>query len=193
MCGKHSLQLFSFIQLQYTFIYLFIDSYQGVCDEITDGSNIIKEETFDFASTVSPRRQQMYLQSEHKQTRQLHQQVSKSHAVNSLVISAVAYKVHHHHAISPDSLHFHFYRSRGATTSSKLGVQFLGLGYYYPSTEKNTHVYPVWCSRLHNHTVFIKKLCKKLRGPSKFWGGPDPRPLVVAPMYRRHLFFFHCL
>ena len=24
---------------------------------------------------------------------------------------------------------------RGATTSSKLGVQFLGLGYYYPSTE----------------------------------------------------------
>jgi len=26
--------------------------------------------------------------------------------------------------------------TRGATTSSKLGVQFLGLGYYYPSTEK---------------------------------------------------------
>ena len=26
--------------------------------------------------------------------------------------------------------------SSGATTSSKLGVQFLGLGYYYPSTEK---------------------------------------------------------
>jgi len=25
---------------------------------------------------------------------------------------------------------------RGATTSSELGVQFLGLGYYYPSTEK---------------------------------------------------------
>jgi len=25
---------------------------------------------------------------------------------------------------------------RGATTFSKLGVQFLGLGYYYPSTEK---------------------------------------------------------
>ena len=26
--------------------------------------------------------------------------------------------------------------SRGAATFSKLGVQFLGLGYYYPSTEK---------------------------------------------------------
>ena len=26
---------------------------------------------------------------------------------------------------------------QGATTSSKLGVQFLGLGYYYNSTEKN--------------------------------------------------------
>ena len=33
---------------------------------------------------------------------------------------------------------------------------------YYPSTEKNRQVYPVWCSRLHNHTLFIKKLCKKL-------------------------------
>jgi len=26
--------------------------------------------------------------------------------------------------------------TRNATMSSKLGVQFLGLGYYYPSTEK---------------------------------------------------------
>jgi len=52
---------------------------------------------------------------------------------------------------------------RGATMFSKLGVQFLGLGYYYPSTEKNRQVYPVWCSRLHNHTLSIKKLCKKLR------------------------------
>jgi len=51
---------------------------------------------------------------------------------------------------------------RGATTSSKLGVQFLRLGYYYPSTEKIRPVYPVWCSWLHNHTLVIKKLCKKL-------------------------------
>jgi len=56
-----------------------------------------------------------------------------------------------------------------------VGVQFLGLGYYYPSTEKNRQVYPVWCSRLHNHTLFIKKLCKKVGRPSQFWGGLDPR------------------
>jgi len=61
------------------------------------------------------------------------------------------------------------------------GVQFLGLGYYYLSTEKNRQVYPVWCSRLHNHTLFIKNLCKKLEGPSKFWGGPDsPTPSGCA-------------
>ena len=51
---------------------------------------------------------------------------------------------------------------RGATTFSKLGVQFLALGYCYPSTEKNRQVYPVWCSRLHNHTPVIKMLRKKL-------------------------------
>jgi len=28
--------------------------------------------------------------------------------------------------------------------------------------QKIGQVYPVWCSRLHNHTLFIKKLCKKL-------------------------------
>ena len=48
-------------------------------------------------------------------------------------------------------------------------VQFLiGLGYYYASTEKNRQVYPVWCSRLHNHTLFIEMLCKKSGAPSKF-------------------------
>jgi len=52
-----------------------------------------------------------------------------------------------------------------STTSLKLGVQFqfLGVGYYYPSTEKIRQVYPVWCSRIHNHTLFTKKLCKKHR------------------------------
>jgi len=58
--------------------------------------------------------------------------------------------------------------------SSKLGVQFLGLGYNYPSTEKIRQVYPVWCSRLHNHTLFIKKLCKKLEGSVQILGCPDP-------------------
>jgi len=47
---------------------------------------------------------------------------------------------------------------RGATTFSKLGVLFLGLGYYYPSTEKNRQVYPVWCIRLHKHTIHQKAI-----------------------------------
>jgi len=74
---------------------------------------------------------------------------------------------------------------RGATTSSKLGVQFLGLGYYYPSTEQNRQIYSVWCSRLHNHTLFIKKLRKKLGGPSKYF-------LVVAPMHSGEVICMNC-
>ena len=84
--------------------------------------------------------------------------------------------------------------SRGATTPSKLGVQFLGLGYYYPSTEKIRQVYPVWCSRLHNHTVFIKKLRKKLGGPSTFWGIRNPRPSSGYSMHTHiHLATSHSL
>ena len=49
---------------------------------------------------------------------------------------------------------------RGATTSSKLVVQFLGLGYYYPATEKIRQIYPVWCSRLYDHTLFIQSYVK---------------------------------
>ena len=45
-----------------------------------------------------------------------------------------------------------------------------------PFYRKNRQVYPVWCSRLHNHTLFFEKLCKKLGRPSKFWGGPAPVP-----------------
>ena len=71
---------------------------------------------------------------------------------------------------------------RGATTFSKLGFQFLGLGYYYPSTEKIRQVYPVWCSWLHNHTLFITVTGSKVGGPSKFWGVRTSWPLVVAPM-----------
>jgi len=63
-----------------------------------------------------------------------------------------------------------------------VGVQFLGLGYYYPSTEKNRQVYPVWCSRLHNHTLFIKKLCKKLGVRPNFGEVRTPDLPVVAPM-----------
>ena len=79
---------------------------------------------------------------------------------------------------------FYCISRRGPTISSKLGVQFLRPGYYYHSTVKNRQVYPVWCSRLHNYTLFIKKLRKKLGVRPNFWG---PNPLtsdssVVAPM-----------
>jgi len=42
----------------------------------------------------------------------------------------------------------------------KVGVQFLGRGYYYPSTEKIRQVYPVWCNRLHNHSIHQKATWK---------------------------------
>jgi len=48
-----------------------------------------------------------------------------------------------------------------------------------PFYRKNRQVYPVWCSRLHNHTLFIT-LTLTVGGPSKF-GGLDPWPPVVAP------------
>jgi len=38
--------------------------------------------------------------------------------------------------IKPQSQQHRTIHTRGATTSSKLGVQFVGLGFYYPSTEK---------------------------------------------------------
>ena len=57
-----------------------------------------------------------------------------------------------------------------------------------PFYRKNSEVYPVWCSRLHNHTLFIKKLCKKLEGPSKFWESGPPTPSGCA-----HGCYTHCL
>ena len=69
--------------------------------------------------------------------------------------------------------------NRGSTTFPKLGVQFLGLGYYYPSTEKIRQLYPVWCIRLHNRTQYIKKLCKS-RGSVQILERSEPP--VVAPM-----------
>ena len=54
-----------------------------------------------------------------------------------------------------------------------------------PFYENNqTGLYPVWCSRLHNHTLFIKKPCKKLGVRPNF--GKVQTPLdtpVVAPMF----------
>ena len=56
---------------------------------------------------------------------------------------------------------------RGETTFSKLGAQFLGLGYYCPSPEKIRKVFPVWRSLLPHHTP-TKKLRKKLMDSSNF-------------------------
>ena len=62
---------------------------------------------------------------------------------------------------------------RGTTTFSKLGVQFLGLGYY---TERNMDGIPSYmhCSVLRNGiiTLFIKKVW--VVHPN--FGGPDPGP-----------------
>jgi len=56
---------------------------------------------------------------------------------------------------------------RSATTFSKLGVQFLGLGYYYPSTEKldrSTRFGAVgYIITLYTSKSYAKSL-----------GGPDP-------------------
>jgi len=70
--------------------------------------------------------------------------------------------------------------SRGATTFSKLGVQFLGLGY---CTEQNMDGIPnfVHCSVLRNgnHTLHQESW----GGPSNFFGGPDP--LSPTPQWLR--------
>jgi len=66
---------------------------------------------------------------------------------------------------------------RGATTFSKLAVQFLGLGY---CTEQNTDGIPsfVDCCVLRNgnHTLHQKSW----GGPSKFWGSEPPTPSGCA-------------
>jgi len=58
-------------------------------------------------------------------------------------------------------------KARGATTFSKLGVQFLGLGY---CTEQNKDGIPsfVHCSLLRNSNHILHQ--KSWGGPSKFWG-----------------------
>ena len=46
-----------------------------------------------------------------------------------------------------------------------------------PFYRKNRQVYPVWCSRLHNHTLFIKKLCKSW-GSVQILGKSGPPPTL---------------
>ena len=70
---------------------------------------------------------------------------------------------------------------RGTSTFSKLGVQFLGLGYHYPSTEKIDRSIQFGAIG-YNHTIH-QKATWILGGPSKFWGsGPHEFP-VVALMF----------
>jgi len=56
--------------------------------------------------------------------------------------------------------------ARGATTFSKLGVQFLGLGYY---TEQNTYGIPSSCTAVCSYV-------KSWGGRSKCWGSGPPPP-----------------
>jgi len=43
--------------------------------------------------------------------------------------------------------------------------------------KKIRQVYPVWCSRLHNHPLFINKVLKRWRVRPNIFGGSDsPRP-----------------
>jgi len=75
--------------------------------------------------------------------------------------------------------HWLAWRNRGATTFSKLGVQFLGLGYY---SEQNMDGIPsfVHCSVLRNgnHTLHQES-----------WGGgsgPPPRPPSVCAVVKEY-------
>jgi len=80
--------------------------------------------------------------------------------------------------------------SRGASTSSKLGVQFLGLG---KNEKKIRQVYPVSCVG-YIITLFIEKLCKKLQGESvQFFvrGGPGPHPSGCAHVVVRLVWWHH--
>jgi len=63
---------------------------------------------------------------------------------------------------------------RGATTFSKLGVQFLSLGYYCPSTEKMDRSTQFGAVGYIITLYSSKKLRKKL-GVRPNFGGPDPR------------------
>ena len=75
--------------------------------------------------------------------------------------------------------------ARVATTFSKLCGPIPWSRVLLPFYGKKIRqVYPVWCSRLHNHTLFIKKLCKKLGvRPNLGRSGPNPDlSPVVSPI-----------
>ena len=68
----------------------------------------------------------------------------------------------------------------GATTSLKLGVLIPWSRVLLPFYRKNRQVYLVWCSRLHNHTLFIKEQCKKLGVRSNFGEVQTPNSSSVC-------------
>jgi len=73
--------------------------------------------------------------------------------------------------------------NRGATTSSKLGVQFLGLGCYYPSTEKELDRSTQFGAVGYIITLYSSKSYVKSWGSVQILGRSGPlRPPVVAPM-----------
>jgi len=73
---------------------------------------------------------------------------------------------------------------QGCNHVFKVGGPVSWSRYYYPSTEKNRQVCPVWCNRLHNHTIH-QKASWKLGGPSKFWGSGPPTPSGCAHAHYR--------
>jgi len=67
----------------------------------------------------------------------------------------------------------------GATTSSKLGIQFFGLGYYYPSTEKNLDRSTQFGAVGYIITLYLSKSYVKSWGSVQIFflgGGLDPHP-----------------
>ena len=73
------------------------------------------------------------------------------------------------------------YYNQGRNHVFKVGRPIPWSKILLPFYRKIRPIYPVWCSRLHNHTLFIRKLRKKLRGLSKFLGSGPHDPRVVAP------------
>ena len=71
--------------------------------------------------------------------------------------------------------------TRGATTFSKLGSNSLVYGtttILQKKIDRSTQFGAVgYIITLHSSKSYVKSW-----GPSKFWGGPEPRPPVVAPM-----------
>jgi len=72
--------------------------------------------------------------------------------------------------------------SSSATTSSQLGVQFLGLGYNYPSTEKKLDRSTQFGAVGYIIILYSSKSYVKTSGAVQILGVRIPDPPVVAPM-----------